>query len=123
MRDTIFSELESESIEIFREVVTTAAKPVILCSIGKDSGEAALGTKGILPGWIPFPPMHINTECRFREMIGFRDRTAAEVNPNFRPTRESCVVPVIQYLARTNGIDTFETGALNRFGVDSKNTV
>jgi sulfate adenylyltransferase subunit 2 len=33
----IFSELESESIEIIREVAATAAKPVMLYSIGKDS--------------------------------------------------------------------------------------
>ena len=31
------SELESESIEIIREVAATAAKPVMLYSIGKDS--------------------------------------------------------------------------------------
>ena len=31
MGDAIFSELESESIEIIREVAATAAKPVAYC--------------------------------------------------------------------------------------------
>ena len=36
-RTSLLEELESESIEIIREVVATAAKPVMLYSIGKDS--------------------------------------------------------------------------------------
>jgi 3'-phosphoadenosine 5'-phosphosulfate sulfotransferase (PAPS reductase)/FAD synthetase len=35
--NAIFLELESESIEIIREVAATAARPVMLYSIGKDS--------------------------------------------------------------------------------------
>src|SRR6266478_6637480 len=77
MGDAIFSELESESIEIIREVAATAAKPVMLYSIGKDSSVILrLAQKAFYPGPIPFPLMHIDTGWKFREMIAFRDRTA-----------------------------------------------
>ena len=74
------SELESESIEIFREVVATAARPVMLYSIGKDSSVMLrLAQKAFFPGPIPFPLMHIDTGWKFREMIAFRDRIALEI--------------------------------------------
>ncbi|MET0584936.1 MAG: phosphoadenosine phosphosulfate reductase family protein, partial [Candidatus Binatia bacterium] len=73
MSDDIFSELESESIEIIREVAATAAKPVMLYSIGKDSTVMLrLAQKAFYPGPIPFPLMHIDTGWKFREMIVFR---------------------------------------------------
>lgn len=77
MGDIIFSELESESIEIIREVAATAANPVMLYSIGKDSSVMLrLAQKAFYPGPIPFPLMHINTGWKFREMIAFRDAEA-----------------------------------------------
>ncbi len=80
MGDAVFSELESESIEIIREVAATARNPVMLYSIGKDSSVMLrLAQKAFYPGPIPFPLMHINTGWKFREMIAFRDRTAREV--------------------------------------------
>src|ERR1044072_5549799 len=80
MSDDIFSELESESIEIIREVAATAAKPVMLYSIGKDSSVMLrLAERAFYPGPIPFPLMHIDTGWKFREMIAFRDQTAKRV--------------------------------------------
>jgi sulfate adenylyltransferase subunit 2 len=80
MSEAISSELESESIEIIREVAATAHNPVMLYSIGKDSSVMLhLARKAFYPGPIPFPLMHIDTGWKFREMITFRDRTAAEV--------------------------------------------
>jgi sulfate adenylyltransferase subunit 2 len=81
MANPIFlAELESESIEVIREVMATAAKPVMLYSIGKDSSVMLrLAQKAFFPGPIPFPLLHIDTGWKFREMIEFRDRTAAEV--------------------------------------------
>jgi sulfate adenylyltransferase subunit 2 len=80
MSEAISSELESESIEIIREVAATAHNPVMLYSIGKDSSVMLhLARKAFYPGPIPFPLMHIDTGWKFREMIAFRDRTAAEV--------------------------------------------
>ena len=75
-----YSDLESESIEIIREVVATAARPVMLYSIGKDSSVMLrLAQKAFFPAPIPFPLMHIDTGWKFREMIAFRDRTATQI--------------------------------------------
>jgi len=79
-RESLAEELESESIEIIREVVATAAKPVMLYSIGKDSSVMLrLAQKAFFPGPIPFPLMHIDTGWKFQEMIAFRNRMATEV--------------------------------------------
>src|SRR3972149_4208332 len=80
MGGDFFSELESESIEIIREVAATAAKPVMLYSIGKDSSVMLrLAQKAFYPGPIPFPLMHIDTTWKFREMIAYpTPRGAAE---------------------------------------------
>ena len=75
-----FSDLESESIEIFREVAATATRPVMLYSIGKDSSVMLrLAQKAFYPGPLPFPLLHIDTGWKFREMIAFRDRIAKEI--------------------------------------------
>lgn len=75
-----FSHLESESIEIIREVAATASKPVMLYSIGKDSAVMLrLAQKAFYPGKIPFPLMHIDTGWKFPEMISFRERMEKEI--------------------------------------------
>src|SRR3974390_3580334 len=69
--------LESESIEIMREVVAEFKKPVMLCSIGKDSSVMLhLAIKAFHPAPLPFPLLHVDTTWKFREMIAFRDETA-----------------------------------------------
>lgn len=79
-KESVVEELESESIEIIREVAATAAKPVMLYSIGKDSSVMLrLAQKAFFPGPIPFPLMHIDTGWKFREMIAFKNRMAIEV--------------------------------------------
>ena len=79
-RMNVFSELEAESIEIFREVAATATRPVMLYSIGKDSSVMLrLAQKAFYPGPIPFPLLHIDTGWKFREMIAFRERIAEEL--------------------------------------------
>jgi len=71
--------LEAESIEIFREAVALAEKPVLMYSIGKDSSVMLhLARKAFWPALPPFPLLHIDTTWKFREMIAFRDRMAAE---------------------------------------------
>lgn len=73
--------LESESIQIFREVAAEFEKPVMLYSVGKDSSVLLhLARKAFYPGKIPFPLMHVNTTWKFREMIEFRDRMANEMD-------------------------------------------
>ncbi len=72
-------ELEAESIHVIREVAASFEKPVMLYSIGKDSSVMVrLAEKAFYPGKVPFPLMHIDTTWKFREMVEFRDRYAAE---------------------------------------------
>lgn len=74
-------QLEAESIHIFREVAAEFDKPVLLYSIGKDSSVLLrLAQKAFAPAPLPFPLMHVDTTFKFREMIEFRDRLAAEQN-------------------------------------------
>lgn len=71
--------LEAEAIHILRETVPTAARPVLLYSVGKDSSVLLhLAQKAFYPAPPPFPMLHIDTGWKFREMIAFRDRRAAE---------------------------------------------
>ena len=70
--------LEAESISIIREAVAECARPVMLYSIGKDSSVLLhLALKAFYPAPLPFPLLHIDTTWKFREMIAFRDQTAA----------------------------------------------
>jgi len=72
--------LEAESITIIREVAAAFRRPVMLYSIGKDSGVMLhLALKAFAPGRPPFPLLHIDTTWKFREMIAFRDATARRV--------------------------------------------
>jgi sulfate adenylyltransferase subunit 2 len=73
--------LESESIEIMREVAAEFKKPVMLYSIGKDSSVMLhLAIKAFYPAPPPFPLLHVDTTWKFREMITFRDETARRLN-------------------------------------------
>ena len=70
--------LESESIHIMREVAAEFRHPVMLYSIGKDSSVMLhLALKAFAPGNLPFPLLHVDTTWKFRDMIRFRDATAA----------------------------------------------
>ncbi|MBB4199958.1 sulfate adenylyltransferase small subunit [Rhodoblastus sphagnicola] len=72
--------LEAESIFILRETVAEFHNPVMLYSIGKDSSVMLhLALKAFYPAKPPFPLLHIDTTWKFREMIAFRDQTAARV--------------------------------------------
>ena len=52
----------------------------MLYSIGKDSSVLLhLARKAFHPGKLPFPLLHIDTTWKFREMIAFRDATAARL--------------------------------------------
>ena len=72
--------LEAESIHIIREVAAEFRNPVMLYSIGKDSSVMLhLAMKAFYPGKPPFPLLHVDTTWKFREMIKFRDETAARL--------------------------------------------
>ena len=79
-RLTHLQRLEAESIHILRETVAETENPAMLYSIGKDSSVLLhLALKAFAPGRLPFPLLHIDTTWKFREMIAFRDRRAAEL--------------------------------------------
>jgi sulfate adenylyltransferase subunit 2 len=72
--------LEAESIHVLREVASEFQRPVMLYSIGKDSSVMLrLAQKAFHPGPIPFPLLHVDTSYKFKEMIEFRDKQAAEL--------------------------------------------
>ena len=72
--------LEAESVHILREVAAEAERPVLLYSIGKDSAVLLhLAMRAFHPAKPPFPLLHVDTGWKFREMIAFRDETAARL--------------------------------------------
>jgi sulfate adenylyltransferase subunit 2 len=76
---THLQQLEAESIHIMREVAASAAKPVMLYSIGKDSSVMLdLALRAFYPAKPPFPLLHVDTLWKFKDMYAFRDRTARE---------------------------------------------
>jgi sulfate adenylyltransferase subunit 2 len=118
--------LESESIYIFREVVAQFENPVLLYSIGKDSSVLLhLARKAFHPAPVPFPLLHVDTTWKFRDMITFRDRIAAEygaklivhINQNGLAANVSPLADSAQYthVMKTEGLrqalDTFKFDA------------
>jgi sulfate adenylyltransferase subunit 2 len=72
--------LESEAIQVMREVVAEFERPVLLFSGGKDSIVLLrLAEKAFRPAPFPFPLMHVDTGHNFPEAIEFRDRRVAEL--------------------------------------------
>ncbi|EKV26917.1 Sulfate adenylyltransferase subunit 2 [Caenispirillum salinarum AK4] len=79
-RLTHLQRLEAESIHIIREVAAQFRNPVMLYSIGKDSGVMLhLAMKAFYPSKPPFPLLHVDTTWKFREMTQFRDQIAKDL--------------------------------------------
>ena len=79
MKLTHLDRLEAEAIFILRETAAQFRKPVLLYSIGKDSGCLLhLAAKAFYPGKPPFPLMHIDSTWEFKETIIFRDRVVQQ---------------------------------------------
>ena len=77
-------QLEQESIHIIREVASEFERPVMLYSIGKDSGVMLrLAQKAFAPAKIPFKILHVNTTWKFKEMITFRDQLVKDLDLDF----------------------------------------
>ena len=103
-RLTHLDRLEAEAIHVFREVAATLAKPVMLYSIGKDSSVLLhLAMKAFHPARLPFPLLHVDTTWKFREMIEFRDRTAARLGLD--------LLVHVNEEGRREAIDPFEHGS------------
>lgn len=98
------SNLEAESIHIFREVAATFERPVMMYSVGKDSSVLLhLALKAFYPSLPPFPVLHVDTSWKFREMIAFRDQRMAEVGVKHLVHRNEEAI--------ANGINVFNNGS------------
>jgi sulfate adenylyltransferase subunit 2 len=98
--------LEAESIHILREVAAECERPVMLYSIGKDSGVMLhLAVKAFYPARPPFPLLHVDTTWKFKAMYEMRERMAAELG------FELLVHQNPDALAR--GINPFDHGSLH----------
>jgi sulfate adenylyltransferase subunit 2 len=61
-----------------REAAAESERPVMLYSIGKDSGVMLhLARKAFYPSKPPFPLLHVDTTWKFQAMYEFRDKVAA----------------------------------------------
>ena len=87
-----------------REVVSEFRNPVMLYSMGKDSGVMLhLAQRAFHPAKLPFPLLHVDTTWKFREMIAFRDEIAA------RPGVEMLIHVNEEGLAR--GVSPIKSGS------------
>ena len=103
---THLSNLESEAIEIMREVVSEAENPVMLYSVGKDSAVMLhLAKKAFYPSPPPFPLMHVDTTWKFQEMYKLRDKAAKDAGMELIVHQNP--------EAREKGINPFDHGALH----------
>ena len=96
--------LEAESIHILRETLATCENPVLLYSIGKDSSVLLhLAQKAFHPARLPLPLLHVDTGWKFREMIAFRDRRAAEIGCD--------LIVHVNREGQAAGINPFDSGS------------
>jgi len=100
---THLQQLENESIQIIREVAAEFQNPVMLYSIGKDSGVMLrLAQKAFYPAPIPFQLLHVNTTYKFKEMIAFRDQLTKDIGAK--------LIEKINLDGVKNNINPFEHG-------------
>ena len=96
--------LEAEAIQIIREGVAEAERPVMLFSGGKDSCVMLhLARKAFFPARPPFPLLHVDTGWKFAELYALRDRLAAEAGMELIVHRNP--------EAEARGINPFDHGA------------
>lgn len=71
-------ELENQSIYIIRETKKQFKNPAVMWSVGKDSTTNVWLCKKAFLGKCPFPVIHIDTGCKFKQMYSFRDNLVDE---------------------------------------------
>lgn len=81
--DASLRALESEAIQIIREVVAEFDRPALLFSGGKDSAVLLhLARKALAPAPLPITLVHVDTGHNLPEVLEFRDRIVAEQGLN-----------------------------------------
>ena len=104
MAFSLLKRLEAEAIQIIREGVAEAERPVMLFSGGKDSCVMLhLARKAFHPARPPFPLLHVDTGWKFAELYQLRDRLAAEAGMELIVHRNP--------EAEARGINPFDHGA------------
>ena len=118
--------LESESINIMREVAAECKNPALLFSGGKDSiVMLRLAEKAFRPAKFPFPLVHIDTEHNFAEVIAFRDKRAAELGERLivRSLEDSIRKGTVVLKSKTQSRNVFQSVTLletiAEFGFDA----
>ena len=120
-------QLEAESIQIIREAVAESERPVMLYSIGKDSGVMLhLAMKAFAPAKLPFPLLHVDTTWKFRDMYEFRDALVDKLDLELIVYRnQECVERNINPFDHGSALhtDMWKTQglkqALDRYGFDA----
>ncbi len=106
MKLTHLQRLESEAIQIMREVAAEAEKPVMLYSVGKDSAVMLhLAKKAFFPSPPPFPLLHVDTTWKFQEMYKLRQKAAEDAGMELLVHQNP--------EAKASGINPFDHGALH----------
>lgn len=125
-RLSAIKQLEAESIQIMREVVSECKNPVLLFSGGKDSiVMLRLAEKAFRPSKFPFPLMHIDTEHNFPEVIAFRDYYAEKLGERLivRSVQDSLDKGRIKQRKEGESRNTMQTvtllDAITEFGFDA----
>ena len=74
LRMSHLERLQAEAIQILREGIAEAHRPVMLFSAGKDSTVLAhLALKAFHPAPPPFPFLHVDSTWEFGSLLAFRD--------------------------------------------------
>ncbi len=77
--DASLRALESEAIQIIREVIAEFDRPALLFSGGKDSAVLLhLARKAAAPAPLPITLVHVDTGHNLPEVLDFRDRIVAQ---------------------------------------------
>ena len=102
--EAVLDALEAEAIWALRETAAAFRNPVMLYSIGKDSGVMLhLAAKAFAPGPIPFPVLHVDTTWKFRDMITFRGQMVEQYGLDLRVATNTDAV--------AEGVTPFSHGA------------
>jgi len=98
--------LEAESIQIMREVIAEAERPVMLYSVGKDSAVMLhLAKMAFYPAVPPFPLLHVDTTWKFRAMYDLRNKAASDAGMKLLVHQNP--------EALSQGINPFDHGSLH----------